>query len=80
MGIEREWVHRTRNLSALSYRFAVRTDDVSVGRQIDAVEIDRGDIHLCRRQSLKSRRLGQSCSLDIVVGNTLARVIHDGQF
>jgi len=36
MGIEREWVHRTRNLSALSYRFAVRTDDVSVGRQIDA--------------------------------------------
>ena len=36
MELEREWVHRTPNLSALSYRFAVRTDDVSVGRQIDA--------------------------------------------
>jgi len=36
MGIDREWVHRTPNLSALSYRFAVRTDDLSVGRQIDA--------------------------------------------
>jgi hypothetical protein len=36
MGLERGWVHRTPNLSALSYRFAVRTDDVSVGCQIDA--------------------------------------------
>jgi HprK-related kinase A len=36
MGLEREWVHRTPNLSALSYRFAVRTDDVSVGGQVDA--------------------------------------------
>jgi hypothetical protein len=36
MELEREWVHRTPNLSALSYRFAVRTDDVSVGRQIEA--------------------------------------------
>jgi hypothetical protein len=36
MGPEREWVHSTQNLSALSYRFAVRTDDVSVGRQVDA--------------------------------------------
>jgi hypothetical protein len=36
MGLDREWVHRTPNLSALSYRFAVRTDDVGVGRQIDA--------------------------------------------
>jgi hypothetical protein len=36
MELEREWVHRTPNLSALSYRFAVRTDDVGVGRQIDA--------------------------------------------
>jgi hypothetical protein len=36
MGLERGWVHRTPNLSALSYRFAVRTDDVTVGRQLDA--------------------------------------------
>ena len=36
MGLERDWVHRTPNLRALSYRFAVRTDDVSVGHQIDA--------------------------------------------
>ncbi len=36
MGLEREWVHCTPNLSALSYRFAVRTDDASVGRQVDA--------------------------------------------
>jgi hypothetical protein len=33
---ERGWVYRTPNLSALSYRFAVRTDDEGVGRQIDA--------------------------------------------
>ena len=37
MGLESEWVHRTPNLSALSYRFAVRTDDVSVGGQVDEV-------------------------------------------
>ena len=36
MELESEWVHRTPNLSALSYRFAVRTDDVSVGGQVDA--------------------------------------------
>jgi hypothetical protein len=36
MGLEREWVHRTPSLSALSYRFAVRTDDEVLGRQIDA--------------------------------------------
>ena len=33
---ERGWVYRTPNLSALSYRFAVRTDDEGIGCQIDA--------------------------------------------
>jgi hypothetical protein len=36
MGPERGWVYRTPNLNALSYRFAVRTDDDGVGRQVDA--------------------------------------------
>jgi hypothetical protein len=35
MGLEREWVHRTPILNALSYRFAVRSDDRGVGRQVD---------------------------------------------
>jgi HprK-related kinase A len=37
MGLERGWAHRTPNLSALSYRFAVRTESESLGRQLDAL-------------------------------------------
>ena len=37
MGLVRGWVHRTPNLSALSYRFAVRSDDERLGRQVDEV-------------------------------------------
>ena len=37
MGLERGWVHRTPYLSALSYRFAVRTDNERLGRQVDAL-------------------------------------------
>jgi hypothetical protein len=37
MGLERGWVHRTPHLSALSYRFAVRTDNECLGRQVDAL-------------------------------------------
>jgi len=34
---ENRWVHRTQNLSALSYRFAVRADDERLGCLADAV-------------------------------------------
>ncbi len=37
MGLERGWVHRSPHLSALSYRFAVRTDNERLGRQVDAL-------------------------------------------
>jgi len=37
MGLERRWVHRTPNLNALSYRFAVRSDDERLGRHVDEV-------------------------------------------
>ncbi len=36
MGPDRGWVHRTPNMRALSYRFAVRTDDEGVGREVGA--------------------------------------------
>ncbi len=37
MDPERDWVHRTASLRGLSYRFAVRSDDEHLGRQIDAL-------------------------------------------
>ena len=37
MGLERGRVHRTPNLRALSYRFAVRSDDERLGRRVDAL-------------------------------------------
>ncbi len=37
MRLERGWVHRTANMNALSYRFAVRTDNERLGRQVDAL-------------------------------------------
>jgi hypothetical protein len=37
MGLERGWVHRTPYLSALSYRFAVRTDNERLGRRVEAL-------------------------------------------
>ncbi len=37
MGLERGREYRTPNLSALSYRFAVRADDARLGRQVDEV-------------------------------------------
>src|ERR1700722_11827535 len=43
MGPVRGREYRTPILSALSYRFAVRTDDESLGRQVDAILAGRGD-------------------------------------
>ena len=37
MGSEHIWAHRTHDLSGLSYRFAVRTDDRALGRLADAL-------------------------------------------
>jgi hypothetical protein len=37
MGLERGWVHRTPSLRALSYRFAVRSDNERLGRQVDSL-------------------------------------------
>jgi hypothetical protein len=37
MGPARRWVYHTPILSALSYRFAVRTDDECLSRQVDAI-------------------------------------------
>jgi hypothetical protein len=37
MGVERGWVHRTPSHRALSYRFAVRSDNERLGRQVDAL-------------------------------------------
>jgi hypothetical protein len=37
MGLDAGWAHRTPSLRALSYRFAVRTDDERLGRRLDAL-------------------------------------------
>ena len=90
MALERRWVHRTPSLCALSYRFAVRTDDDRLGDRVDALlaglpDADAAPVEhwysLTRAEApagaVDVRRDGEELARGQTAGDALAWVVWD---
>jgi hypothetical protein len=79
---EHRWAHRTPNLRGLSYRFAVRADDESLGRLVDALLAglrDPGDPTPVEHWYSLTKSEGDPGTVDVRRdGDELARGQHPG--